>query len=176
MTTKTTLHVTSLPGYEPEIGRSLWCLEDVRTNLTKRLTGISQTQLDKKSGDRQSIGSLLYHIAYVEAGWLYGEVMEKEEWDPEINALFKLDGWPDGKLVHVEGDSLEDHFHRLSKVREVLLSHFRSMDLEDWRKARVLDEYDVTPEWVIYHLVEHEAHHRGQIFQLLREFRDYKIE
>ncbi len=172
MTTKITLHIKSLPNYEPEIGRSLWCLEDVRQNLSKRLTGISQNLLDSKMGDRQSIGSLLYHIAYVEAGWLYGEVMEKEAWDPEIEALFPLEGWPDGKLIHVEGDSIEDHLHRLNTVREKLLSHFHSMDMEDWRRPRTFEEYDVTPEWVIYHLVEHEAHHRGQIFQMIREFRN----
>ncbi|WP_339149222.1 MULTISPECIES: DinB family protein [unclassified Sutcliffiella] len=172
MTTKITLQIKSLPNYEPEIGRSLWCLEDVRQNLTKRLTGISQTLLDSKMGDRQSIGSLLYHIAYVEAGWLYGEVMEKEVWDPEIEALFPLEGWPDGKLIHVEGDTLEDHLQRLKAVREKLLTHFRTMDMEDWRRPRVLEEYNVTPEWVIYHLVEHEAHHRGQIFQMIREFRN----
>lgn len=172
MTIKTTLHITALPGYEPKIGRSLWCLEDVRKKLVKRLSGMSQSQLDSKIGDRHSIGSLLYHIAYVEAGWLYGDVMEKDEWAPEINALFPMLGWHDGRLVHVEGDSLEDHLHRLSKVREVLLSHFHSMDLEDWRRARMLEEYDVTPEWVVYHLIEHEAQHRGQIFQLLRELQE----
>ncbi|MGD6873267.1 DinB family protein [Sutcliffiella horikoshii] len=171
MTTKTILQITSLSGYELEIGRSLWCLEDVRHNLTEKLKGLSQRELDKKMGSRQSIGSLLYHIGYVEAGWLYGEVMEKETWDLEIENFFPLDGWPDGKLVHIEGDTLETHLHRLNKVRETLLSHFRSMNLEDWRRVRVLDEYEVTPEWVIYHLVEHEAHHRGQIFQLLREIR-----
>mgnify|MGYP005755662235 CR=1 FL=1 len=171
MTTKTVLQITSLSGYEQEIGRALWCLEDVRSNLTKRLKGISQNELDRKIGARQSIGSLLYHIAYVEAGWLYGEVMEKEAWDTEIEDLFPLDGWPDGNLVHVDGDTIEAHLYRLNKVRESLLSHFRSMSMEDWRRARVLDEYDVTPEWVIYHLIEHEAHHRGQIFQLLREIR-----
>ena len=39
----------------------------------------------------------------------------------------------------------------------------------DWRKTQTTGAYDVTPEWVIYHLIEHESHHRGQIFQLLRE-------
>ncbi|MBP1082581.1 DinB family protein [Bacillus gobiensis] len=31
----------------------------------------------------------------------------------------------------------------------------------------MLADYDVTPEWVVYHLIEHESYHRGQIFQLL---------
>jgi uncharacterized damage-inducible protein DinB len=164
------LHVLALPGFEPEIGRSLWCLEDVRRNLITKLSGSSHL-LDRKIGERHSIGTLLYHIAYVEAGWLYGEVMETD-WDPEISSLFPVEGWMNNQLTHFEGESLDEHLNRLHKVREVLLSHFRSMTLEDWRKPRVLEEYDVTPEWVVYHLIEHESHHRGQIFQLLRELRN----
>jgi hypothetical protein len=110
------------------------------------------------------------HASYVEAGWLYGEVMETD-WDSEISSLFPVEGWANNQLTHFEGESLDEHLYRLHKVREVLLTHFRSMTLEDWRKPRVLEEYDVTPEWVVYHLVEHESHHRGQIFQLLRELR-----
>jgi len=168
---KKSLLVSSLPGYEAEIGRWLWCLEDVRHSLITELTGISQSILDRKIDERHSIGTLLYHIALVEADWLYVEVLGTD-WDPEISSLFPLDGQTDGKLTHFEGDTLEEHFYRLKKVREVFLSYFLSMDLNDWRKPRVLEQYEVTPEWVVYHLIEHESHHRGQIFQLLRELRD----
>ncbi|WP_441296569.1 DinB family protein [Bacillus sp. AFS023182] len=167
------LLVSSLPQYEEEIGRWLWCLEDVRRTLITELTGISQSLIDQKLGERQSIGTLLYHIALIEADWLYVEVLGTD-WDPEISALFPLEHRTDGNLTHFEGESIEEHFYRLNKVREVFLSHFRSMDLTDWRKPRVLEHYDVTPEWVVYHLIEHESHHRGQIFQILRELRNDK--
>jgi uncharacterized damage-inducible protein DinB len=29
--------------------------------------------------------------------------------------------------------------------------------------VRSLAEYDVTPEWVLHHMMQHEAEHRGQI-------------
>jgi uncharacterized damage-inducible protein DinB len=166
------LQVTSLPGYEEEIGRWLWCLEDVRRILLKEITGISQSTLDTKRDGRQTIGSLLYHIALVEADWLYVEVLGTE-WDPKIESLFPYNVRSEnGSLIHIEAQSIEEHFYRLNKVREVFLSHFRSMDLKDWRKLRTVEKYDVSPEWVVYHLIEHESHHRGQIFQLLRELRE----
>jgi uncharacterized damage-inducible protein DinB len=169
---KRALLVSPLPEYEEEIGRWLWCLEDVRRTLITELTGISQSMLDTKIDERQTIGSLLYHIALIEADWLYVEVLGTE-WAPEIRSLFPLESSSaDGSLTHIEGESLEEHFCRLNKVREVFLSHFCSMDLTDWRKPRVLEHYDVTPEWVVYHLIEHESHHRGQIFQLLRKLRN----
>ncbi|WP_427110711.1 DinB family protein [Lysinibacillus xylanilyticus] len=73
----------------------------------------------------------------------------------------------DDTLSHIEGQTLDEHLHRLQCVRDELLFHFRSMDIEDWRTSRKLPHYDVTPEWVIYHILEHESHHRGQIFQML---------
>ncbi|WP_371399910.1 DinB family protein [Priestia megaterium] len=169
---KRALLVFSLPEYKEEIGRWLWCLEDIRRTLLTQLNGISQCMLDTKINERQTISSLLYHIAFIEADWLYEEVLVTE-WDSEIRSLFPLENSSEnGSLTHIKGQSLEEHFYRLNKVREVFLSHFRSMDLTDWRKPRVLEHYDVTPEWVVYHLIEHESHHRGQIFQLLRELRN----
>jgi uncharacterized damage-inducible protein DinB len=168
---KESLQVSSLTGYEPEIGRWLWCLEDVRKALITKLTGINENLLDRKIDSRHSIGSLLYHIALVEADWLYVEVLGTA-WDPEVSALFPLESRTASKLTHLEGESIEQHLYRLKKVREVFLSYFRSMDLNDWRKPRELEQYDVTPEWVVYHLIEHESHHRGQIFQLLRELQE----
>lgn len=165
---RTTLEIGVLPGYEAEIGRWLWCLEDVRRTIVNKLKGLDQELLDEKVDGRHSIGSLLYHIALIEADWLYVEVLETE-YEPEIRSLFQLsDRLENGSLVHVEGETLEQHLARLQTVRDRLLYHFRQIDLTDWRTPRHLEDYDVTPEWVVYHLVEHEAHHRGQIFELLR--------
>ena len=33
----------------------------------------------------------------------------------------------------------------------------------DFRRIRALSDYDVTPEWVLHHLMQHEAGHRGEI-------------
>ncbi|MCV4234137.1 DinB family protein [Virgibacillus sp. LDC1] len=164
-----TLTVEALPGFEPEIGRWIWGLEDVRRTILKRLEGVRHEHLNHRADGRQSIGSLLYHIALIEADWLYVEVLESD-WDPKIKACFPWDHrTEDNHLSEVPDQSLDEHLHRMQRVRHELLAHFKGMDLSDWRRVRQLEPYDVTPEWVIYHLIEHESHHRGQIFQLLRE-------
>lgn len=56
------LVVVSVSDFETEIGRWMWCLEDVRRTLLEKISGISQQQLDAKLNGH-SIGSLLYHIA-----------------------------------------------------------------------------------------------------------------
>ncbi|MEH7356788.1 DinB family protein [Neobacillus drentensis] len=161
------LMVVTLTDFEPEIGRWIWCLEDVRRTILERISGLSQSDLDTKLNGGHSIGSLLYHIALIEADWFYEEVLDGE-WNPKIRCLFpQEDRNIDNTLTNIEGQDLDEHLHRLKSVRDELLTHFRSMDLQDWRKPRSLTHYDVTPEWVIYHLIEHESHHRGQIFQML---------
>jgi uncharacterized damage-inducible protein DinB len=161
------LMVESLPDYEPEISRWIWCLEDVRRTILAKISGLAQENLDRRINGGHSIGSLLYHIALIEADWFYEEVL-CGNWNPEIRALFPFeDRNQDNTLSHVEGLDLDEHLFRLKSVRDALLSHFITMDIEDWRKPRILKDYDVTPEWVIYHLIEHESHHRGQIFQMI---------
>ncbi|MGE7945639.1 DinB family protein [Lysinibacillus sp. NPDC093688] len=160
------LVVLPLPEFESEIGRWIWCLEDVRRTLLEKISGISQQYLDTELNGH-SIGSLLYHIALIEADWLYEEVLGGK-WNPKIRSLFpQEDRNQDDTLSHIEGQSLDEHLHRLQCVRDELLFHFRTMNLENWRASRSLPHYNVTPEWVIYHLLEHESHHRGQIFQML---------
>lgn len=132
----------------------------------KKIADISQQQLDAKLNGH-SIGSLLYHIALIEADWLYEEVLGGK-WNPKIRSLFpQEDRNEDDTLSQIEGQTLDEHLHRLQCVRQELLFHFRLVDLKDWRTSRKLPHYDVTPEWGMYHLIEHESHHRGQIFQML---------
>jgi len=44
----------------------------------------------------------------------------------------------------------------------MLVDALVTMSLSEFRRVRHLDDYDVTPEWVIHHLLQHEAGHRGQ--------------
>jgi hypothetical protein len=107
---------------------------------------------------------VLYHLAGIEADWLYAEVLEQPEFPAEIVALFPhevRDG--QGHLSQVTGYSLAEHLQRLAVVRGLLLDVFEAKDLAEFRRVRALPYYDVTPEWVLHHLMQHEAEHRNQI-------------
>jgi len=124
-----------LPGYDPEIGRWLWALEDVRRTVKAAVGGLSQELLDAKPEGWNSIGSLLYHVAAIEADWLCDEVMGSH-WPDEIVSLFTVDVRDDqGLLAAVSGMTLEEHLTRLDLVRSVLLDHFRSMSVEEFRRV-----------------------------------------
>ena len=154
-------------GYAPEIARLLWMLEDTRRRTKRALDDLDPAVIDWTEPRGNSIGTLLYHIAAIEIDWLYTDVLEGKPWPREVEALFPYDVRDErGMLFAVKGVGLEEHLRRLGTVRAMLLEKFRGMSLDEFRRVRHFDEYDVTPEWVIHHLVQHEAEHRGQIGEL----------
>ena len=111
-----------------------------------------------------SIGTLLYHVALIEADWLLAEVLELADFPPDVLALFPLDVRDEGGgLTPCFGLDLAAHLARLEATRARLLATFRPMDVAEFRRIRQLPAYDVTPEWVLHHLLQHEAEHRGEI-------------
>jgi uncharacterized damage-inducible protein DinB len=149
---------------EPEIGRWLWALQETRERTLRALEGLSPAAVDwLPDGDESSIGTILYHIADIETDWLYVEVLEQDR-PPEVVALFPHATRDDqGRLTQAVGFGLAEHLRRLEVVRGLLLVAYQRMGLEEFRRARSLENYDVTPEWVLHHLMQHEAEHRGQL-------------
>lgn len=146
------------------IASLLWMMEDSRRMLLETAADLDLLTLDwEPEIGGNSIGSLLYHIAAVEMDWLYTEVLEQEP-PREIIALFPSDmREDDGHLARWRGEDLPTLEHRLSEVRKRLFATYASMTPEDFRRPRSLEHYDVTPEWVLHHLLQDEAVHRGEI-------------
>jgi uncharacterized damage-inducible protein DinB len=154
---------------EPFIAPWLWALQDSRQRTLEELEDLSPTWIDwVPSLEESSIGTILYHLADIEADWLYAEVLERAL-PPEVGVLFPYPTRDEhGQLTHVHGLSLAAHLERLAIVRELLMGVLQQMDLADFRRVRVLPSYDVTPEWVLHHLMQHEAEHRSQIGRVRR--------
>jgi uncharacterized damage-inducible protein DinB len=161
------LAIEVVEGCVPEIGRLLWQLEVTRERTKERLEGLDQRVLDYQLPPDNSIGTLLYHLADIEASWLYEEVVQPEVLPAEVAELICIETRDEaGRLTVVNGRSLDEHLHVLDRIRHYLLEHFRQMDLADFRRLRHLEHYSCTPEWVLHHLIQHEAEHRGQIMTI----------
>jgi uncharacterized damage-inducible protein DinB len=158
------LVMTLEPDCAPEIAPWLWAMEDARRRTLSHLEGITEQLLDwTPPAGQNAIGTLLHHIAAIELDWLYAEVIE-QEFPPEIEPLFALDVRDDtGRLSPCPGRTLAEHMIRFDEVRARLLATFRAMSPAEFRRVRALRDYDVTPEWVLHHLLQHEAEHRGEI-------------
>lgn len=161
------LIIKSVVAKEVEIGRYLWMLEETRERLKHALSGIGDQWLDwEPPYNGNSIGTLLYHIAAIEIDWLYEEVLQTA-FPPQVMALIPFAVRDEtGRLTAVRHTLLSDHIQRLDNCRTRLLDVYTNMSLAEFRRVRHLSSYDVTPEWVLYHLIRHETEHRGQIMEV----------
>lgn len=160
--------VEPMPGYEPDVGRWLWALQDVRRRTLETVEGIDQRLLDWSGNDENAIGTLLYHIALIEMDWLYADLLCRP-FPEHVIAEFPQDHrLPDGRLTPMTGVPLTKHLARLQRTRAWFLRELEGMTLHEWRRLRAPEgaDYQATPEWIVYHLIEHEAGHAYQISQM----------
>ena len=144
--------VEPLPGFKPEIGLSLWTLQETRRRTLAYVDGISQLALDHNppvdsSGSDDMDRRIPNCPPEIAAHLPYPLIMEDRSYTP------------------VEGELLATHLERLSVIREAFLDVLGAMSLTDFRTLRPSGDQMVTPEWVVEHLSQHEAEHRGQIWE-----------
>jgi len=154
---------------EPLVARYLTMMADCRAQT---LQAIKDTRFDllywRRNDFDSNISDLLYHIALVEADWLFVDVLEQPI-PHELNEhLAYEDRDVHGRLVHIGTEELEASVTRLARVRSLLNKAFAAMSLQEFRRLRKSERREVSPEWVLHHLLQHEAEHRGQINLLKR--------
>ncbi|HEX9761863.1 MAG TPA: DinB family protein [Acidimicrobiia bacterium] len=158
------LLVHPLQGYPSELAAALWMMEDTRARTMRALDGLPADHVDARpTGADNTIGSLLYHLAAIEADWLYADILQKDypEW---MAQLFPADVRTDeGQLTPIGAASLHEHLGRLATVRRHFLEDLADLTADDFRRPRKTESGLTTPEWVLHHLRQHEAEHRGQI-------------
>jgi uncharacterized damage-inducible protein DinB len=163
------LHLDPLEGYPPPIGAWLAALEEARGRTLRALEGLDERTLHRlPAPPANSIATLLYHVAAIEADWLYADVLEGQPFPPDLERLLAYDVRDEqGRLTRVESESLDELLSRLRVTRAHFLDAFKGMSVDEFHRPRRIEDYTVTPEWVVHHLMQHEAEHRGQI-ELMR--------
>jgi uncharacterized damage-inducible protein DinB len=156
--------IAELPSeYPPEIARWLWVFADTRRRTLEVLDGFDESRIDEPGPGGNSIGTILAHIAIIETDWLYVEILG-EDYPDDLLALLPPDVRDEqGHLLATPGVPLADYLHMLTAVRARLVERVGALSPEDLYRVRSLPPYDVNPEWVLNHLVQHEAEHRAEI-------------
>lgn len=155
---------------DPEIGRWLAAFEEVRHDTLKVLDEIPQGAIDQDPGDDgDTLGTVLYHVALVEIDWLFGDVLDRQsdisrEWFPHDSRV------EDGRLTPVLGEPMTRQLERLATTRELVLSELRAMSSANFHGVHVREEIDVSADWVVFHLIDHEVEHRVRLSALRDAF------
>ncbi len=165
--------IDSPQAYSASLGTAVWMMDDCRARTIEALDGLPEADVDViPPGFDNSIGSLLYHIAAIEADWIYVEVLERDypDW---MAPLFPHDVREDGgRLSVVDDQPLREHLGRLAEVRRRSWHDVRDLSESEFHRARDIPPSPVSPAWVFHHLLQHEAEHRGQIQALRRALMD----
>ena len=166
MTGREQLVLGTSPGLDPEIGRWLSALEEVRRDTLTVISALPADDVDRDLGDGgDSAGTVLYHVALVEVDWVFTDVLDQEERIPR-DLFAHDDRVEDGHLTPVRGESLGQHLERLVTARTLVLDELRSMESSEYHRARSRERFDVAADWVVFHLIDHEIEHRVRLSTL----------
>ncbi len=163
---------------QKQISLMLYMLEDIRRVTLKGISGLTKEQLFSEPVKGEfCIGSYLMYLGEADLGWL--EVMEGKQADEALKRRTYYATWFDSDKdckPPKEPLEVEEYIGTITKCREKLTVYIQSLsdaDLE--KKFTVQRKYgaqeitkEYTRKWIIYHLIEHEAHTRGQMFLLIR--------
>lgn len=143
----------------------LAALQEARTRTLDELAEVTDTHLDVDVPNApNTIGTLLYHVALIEADWLVADILGPESGVEIPPAWFPMDDRDEeGTLSRLRGETLAQHLDRLAAVRGMLLEHLTGMTDEELHRRRTREDGDVTAAWVLHHLLQHEAEHRAHI-------------
>jgi len=153
-----------------------YMLEDIRKVTLKGISGLTKEQLFAEPVPAEfPIGAYLMHLAEADLGWLKTLSGEKQPNDLKKRVYYSswFDVPKDKYAPPTEPIEPEEYINAITAVRARLLDYIDKMTDEDLDtkikiKRSETVEVEITKEWIIYHLIEHEAHTRGQMFLLIR--------
>jgi uncharacterized damage-inducible protein DinB len=164
--------LTPHPGLATGIGFYLSGMEEVRNQLNVAVKNVPDDLIGKPAFlGAHSIGGLVLHIGEAEWFWMQMVVSGHELNEEDQNAPY-WDVLDDLERVARTGYTAEFCLQEIEKIRnqtrDVLFS-YNDKDLEriiSFTRKGETTEYNL--RWILHHLIDHEAQHKGQIFMLKR--------
>lgn len=166
-----------MPNFPKEIGYYLSGMAEVREQLSDAVKDLSDKEISAKfTPNSHSIGQLILHNAEAEWWWIDCVLAEKELdeevakrevfWDVLLDEDFAAKNY-----------SAEFCIETADKVRnscQETLKKFGDKDLEKYFGFNKKDgrRIEVTLRYILHHLIDHEAQHKGQILMLKRLLRE----
>ena len=168
--------LTPMEGFSREIGFYLSSWEKSRAELREIASDLSNAELSQRlTPEVHQIGALILHLGESEAGWIQAIIAGKELSDEEKRFVH----WCDTTETDFAGKGYgaRECIEKIDKISEMsreILARFDDEDLERlFGYERTSGErVEVSLRWVLHHLIDHEANHKGQISMLKRLLRE----
>lgn len=159
------------PNLSPKIAIYYSQMKEVRKRLIDLIDDLPDVALDYTPNERkvESIGTLLLHIAAVEWLWIFEDVDKKDSDFEEWKYAFPLS--KEVNLPQLKGEKKEFYLNKLEKVRLEIYTRFMDFKDEDLDVIITSEGKKYSIEWILFHIIEHESLHNGQISLLKRLFK-----
>lgn len=157
----------------PEAALLKFMLEDIRRVTLKGISGLTKEQLFAEPiAGEFPIGSYLMHLGEADLGWLQTLTGEKQPDDIKKRVYYSAwyDVPPSDYNPPKEAIEPKEYIAAITDARKRVLDYLDSLEDSNLEETVYLKHRnaDVTKKWIFYHLIEHEAHTRGQMFMLIR--------
>lgn len=159
-------------GLAPGIGYYFSGMEEVRAQLRKAVAGIGPTDIGRRAvPDTHSIGALVLHLGESEWFWMQC-VLGGHQLNDEDRQTACWDALKDPDRVSSRGYSAEFCLAEADKVREQSRSVLANLNDDDLERIFPFvwagETHEQSLRWILHHLIDHEAQHKGQILLLRR--------
>lgn len=149
-------------------------LRDVRDVTLKGVSKLSKDQLfTPPAVNEYPIGAYLMHLCECDIHWL--EVLSGESINESCKQQCYFDKWfdPSGTPSPPSAPpDISEYAKSLHETRGMLLGYLTQLKDTDLESSATMKsrkgDIEISKKWIVYHLIEHEAHHRGQMFMLMR--------
>lgn len=166
--------VTPLVGFSREIGFYLSSFETARAQTRKLIEDLSPAEIAHRIlPNVHSIGAIALHLGECEYWYIQSIAAEKEMTEEGK----KLSHWLDTlEADYDRGYTAEYCLQTLDKISELnrkILANFTDDDLEKTHLRHDLSKpTELSLRYILQLLIDHEAHHRGQISMIKRLLRE----
>jgi uncharacterized damage-inducible protein DinB len=164
--------LTPHPGLSTGIGYYLSGMEEVRSQVVAAVKAIPDEQIGKPAFlGAHSIGGLVLHIGEAEWFWIQMVVSGHQLTEEDKKAPY-WDILDDVEAVARNGFTTEFCLQEVEKIRNQTRDVLFSFNDKDLDRIIHYERQDKPTEhnlrWILHHLVDHEAQHKGQILMLKR--------
>ncbi|HEX6046179.1 MAG TPA: DinB family protein [Pyrinomonadaceae bacterium] len=164
--------LTPHPGLSTGIGYYLSGMEEVRSQLVAAVKTIPDDLIGKPAFlGAHSIGALVLHIGEAEWFWMQMVVSGHQLTEEDEKAPY-WDILDDVESVARHGYTTEFCLQEAAKIRNQTRDLLFSYNDKDLDRIIVFERKDKPTEhnlrWILHHLIDHEAQHKGQILMLKR--------
>jgi len=165
--------IEPVAGVSNEIGFYLAEMNEVREQLREAVSDLTREQVAERAVEgAHSIGALALHIGEAEWYWIECVIGGHKLTDEDKNSQF-WDVLKDPEKFGRLNFSAEDCLRVVGEIREGARAKLASLNDDDldgklFHMERRENKYEFSLRWILHHLVDHEAQHKGQILMLKR--------